>query len=93
MEIYMDVQGKGVLIVGSKRIGGVVAKYLASNGMNIAIGYRNSIKEAEFLKQELNNSAVTVMSTVGKSPSVSIRPISPVFSKRWPTDSVWVPEQ
>ena len=52
----MDIEDKGVLIVGSKRIGSVIAKYLASHGMHIAIGYRNSISEAESLKQELNNS-------------------------------------
>lgn len=52
----MDIEDKGVLIVGSKRIGSVIAKYLASQGMHIAIGYRNSISEAESLKQELNNS-------------------------------------
>ena len=52
----MDVKGKGVLIVGSKRIGSVIAKYLSTQGMHVAIGYRNSISEAESLQQEMDNS-------------------------------------
>jgi NAD(P)-dependent dehydrogenase (short-subunit alcohol dehydrogenase family) len=59
--IYMEIRGKGVLIVGSKRIGAIIAKHLSKNGMHIAIGYRHSIDEAESLKNELNNSTGTVI--------------------------------
>jgi NAD(P)-dependent dehydrogenase (short-subunit alcohol dehydrogenase family) len=43
----IDLTGKGILIVGAKRIGQTVAMRLAQEGVNVAITYRNSRAEAK----------------------------------------------
>lgn len=45
--------GKAALLVGARRIGQVVARRLASEGMDIAIAYRSSRDEAEALRQDI----------------------------------------
>ena len=49
----INLEGKGALIVGAKRLGSVVAKRLAEEGVNLAISYRNSAKEAETLRSSV----------------------------------------
>ena len=49
----ITLEGKGALIVGAKRLGSVVAKRLAEEGVNLAISYRNSAKEAETLRSSV----------------------------------------
>ena len=49
----MTLEGKGALIVGARRVGGVVARRLAEEGVNLAISYRNSAKEAETLRSSV----------------------------------------
>ena len=49
----IPLEGKGALIVGAKRLGSVVAKRLAEEGVNLAISYRNSAKEAETLRSSV----------------------------------------
>ena len=46
----IDLTGKGILIVGAKRIGQTVAMRLAQEGVNVAIAYRNSRAEADHLQ-------------------------------------------
>jgi len=43
----MDLTGRAALITGAKRIGGAVARELASRGMDVAISYNRSRTEAE----------------------------------------------
>jgi pteridine reductase len=45
----LSLAGKSALIVGTRRIGAVVAQRLAQEGVNLAISYRHSQKEAERL--------------------------------------------
>lgn len=47
----LSLKGKGVLVVGVRRIGGEVVKRLAEEGMNIAIAYRSSQAVAERLRE------------------------------------------
>ena len=49
----ISLEGKGALIVGARRLGSVVAKRLAEEGVNLAISYRNSAKEAETLRSSV----------------------------------------
>ena len=49
----ITLEGKGALIVGARRVGGVVARRLAEEGVNLAISYRNSMKEAEALRSSV----------------------------------------
>ncbi len=51
----LDLGGKGVLLVGTKRIGSLVARRLADEGVNLAIAYRSSKQEAEELKSALES--------------------------------------
>ncbi len=51
---------KAALIVGAKRVGQVVARRLAEDGLNLAIAYRNSVDEA----QELADSITAVKTTL-----------------------------
>ena len=53
----ITLEGKGALIVGAKRLGIVVAKRLAEEGVNLAISYRNSAKEAETLRSSVASMA------------------------------------
>jgi len=46
----ITLEGKGALIVGARRVGAIVARRLAEEGVNLAISYRNSVKEAENLR-------------------------------------------
>ncbi len=48
-----SLRGRGALIVGTLRIGAVVARRLAAEGVNLAISYRRSRAEAEELRQSL----------------------------------------
>jgi pteridine reductase len=49
----ITLEGKGALIVGARRVGAVVARRLAEEGVNLAISYRNSEKEAETLRSSV----------------------------------------
>ena len=49
----LDLKGRGVLVVGAKRVGAVVARRIADEGANIAITYRSSLEEAEQLRDEM----------------------------------------
>lgn len=49
----ITLEGKGALIVGARRVGAVVARRLAEEGVNLAISYRNSAKEAETLRSSV----------------------------------------
>ena len=49
----LTLDGKGALIVGARRVGAVVARRLAEEGVNLAISYRNSVKEAETLRSSV----------------------------------------
>lgn len=52
----VDVAGKVVLITGAaRRVGAVVAGFLHGHGMNIALHYRHSRREAEALAAKLNS--------------------------------------
>lgn len=42
----LTLEGKGALVVGSKRIGSHVVRRLASEGVRLTVAYRNSHKEA-----------------------------------------------
>lgn len=48
----INLKGKNALIVGAKRIGQIVGKRLAQEGVNLAISYRSSKDEAEKLATE-----------------------------------------
>jgi len=45
--------GKGALLLGTRRIGAVVAERLAREGVRLAIGYRSSRAEAEALRERV----------------------------------------
>ena len=49
----LSLQGKTALIVGSKRLGSVVARRLAKERVDLAIAYRESLDEAAALRSEL----------------------------------------
>lgn len=49
----LDLEGRGVLIAGAKRVGAVVACRIADEGAGVAITYRSSIEEAEALRDEI----------------------------------------
>ncbi|MSQ12100.1 MAG: SDR family oxidoreductase [Dehalococcoidia bacterium] len=49
----LALSGRGVLLVGTRRIGAVIAHRLAKEGLRIAIGYRSSKREAEALCQSI----------------------------------------
>lgn len=69
----IDLKGKNALIVGAKRIGQVVGIRLAQEGINLAISYRSSKKEAEELKEEaekLSVKATTIQGDVASEQSV-----------------------
>ncbi len=51
----VDVTGKVALITGAaRRVGAAVARFLHGHGMNVALHYRHSRREAEVLAAELN---------------------------------------
>lgn len=45
----IDLKGKGALIFGAKRVGRAIAERLAQEQVNLAIGYRSSVVEAQAL--------------------------------------------
>ena len=47
------LSGKGAIIIGTKRVGAIVARRLAAEGVNQAIVYRNSRGDAERLAAEI----------------------------------------
>jgi len=47
----LKLNGRGALLVGTRRIGAVVAQRLAREGVALAIGYRSSRAEAEGLRE------------------------------------------
>jgi NAD(P)-dependent dehydrogenase (short-subunit alcohol dehydrogenase family) len=49
----MKLQGKAAIIVGTRRIGAIVAQRLAAEGINVAIVYNNSEDEAKALANSL----------------------------------------
>ena len=49
----LALRGRGAILVGTKRVGGVVAHRLAREGVNLAIVYRTSRLEAERLNSEV----------------------------------------
>ena len=49
----LTLRGRGAILVGTKRVGGVVAHRLAREGVNLAIVYRSSRQEAERLNSEV----------------------------------------
>ena len=49
----ITLKGKGALIVGAKRLGAIVTRRLAEEGVNLAISYRNSAQEAEILRNSV----------------------------------------
>ena len=51
----IELAGKGVIVAGARRMGAVVASRLASEGVNLAITYRSSRKEAEALREGLSD--------------------------------------
>lgn len=52
--IEKDLSTKVVLITGAaRRVGATIARYLHAQGMNLALHYRSSSKEARALQQEL----------------------------------------
>ncbi len=51
----LALRGRGAILVGAKRIGGIVARRLAREGINLAIVYRSSRHEAERLHSEIGD--------------------------------------
>lgn len=54
----LTLAGRGVLIVGTRRMGADVARCLAKQGVHVAIVYRHSAKEAANLCRELAKTGV-----------------------------------
>lgn len=61
----ITLHGKGALIVGARRVGAVLARRMAQEGINIAIGYRSSASEAEALRNSLADTGRTVCTIQG----------------------------
>ncbi len=61
----ITLQGKGALIVGARRVGAVVARRMAQEGINLAIGYRSSATEAESLRESLAGTGSTAFTVQG----------------------------
>ena len=51
--VLLKLRGRGAILVGTKRVGGIVAHRLAREGVNLAIVYRSSRQEAEQLNEEV----------------------------------------
>ena len=51
--LLINLQGKGAIIVGARRIGAIVAHRMAAEGIDVAVVYRNSEDEAKALVNEL----------------------------------------
>lgn len=50
----LNLKGRGALLTGTRRVGAVVARRLAAEGVRLAIVYRNSRDEAEALEREVS---------------------------------------
>ncbi len=61
----ITLQGKGALIVGARRVGAVLARRMAQEGINLAIGYRSSASEAESLRDSLTGSGAMAITVQG----------------------------
>jgi pteridine reductase len=60
----MSLANKTVFITGgAKRVGAEICRYFASNGVNVALHYNSSKKEAETLKAELPNGRCEIFSS------------------------------
>ena len=46
---------KSALIVGTKRVGQIIARRLAKDGINLAIAYRSSAEEAQLLAASISS--------------------------------------
>ena len=60
-----SLEGRGALLVGTRRVGAVVARRLAAEGVNLAISYRRSRAEAEQLRTSLAGDAGRVVVVQG----------------------------
>src|SRR5262245_1275504 len=70
----MDLYGKVALVTGTRRVGGVVAKMLASRGADVAIVYNRSATEAEAAASDvraLGRGALVLQADVANEASVS----------------------
>src|SRR5687768_12519200 len=47
----LELAGRGAIVAGTKRVGAVVARRLAEEGVRIAITYRSSRAEADELRE------------------------------------------
>ena len=56
----LNLVGSGALLVGTRRVGALVARRLAAEGVHLAIAYRSSRTEAEGLRESLLPSGVRV---------------------------------
>ena len=55
METKKTIRPKAAILVGTKRIGQVVARRLADDGINIAVVHRSSVNEAQELANSVSN--------------------------------------
>jgi NAD(P)-dependent dehydrogenase (short-subunit alcohol dehydrogenase family) len=60
-----SLDGKGALLVGTRRVGATVARRLADEGVDLAISYRRSRADAERLKESLAGRANRVFLVQG----------------------------
>jgi len=70
----MDLYGKVALVTGTRRVGGVVAKMLASRGADVAIVYNHSATEAEAAASDVRGfgrGALVLQADVSNEASVS----------------------
>jgi len=61
----VNLQGRGVLLAGARRVGAVVAHRLAREGVSLALAYRSSREAMERLRDELALSAGRVVLVQG----------------------------
>ena len=50
----LSLKGKTAVVTGSKRLGSVVVKRLAQEGINLAIVYKESLEEVLQLREEVS---------------------------------------
>src|SRR5580765_7029218 len=70
----MELNGRVALVTGTRRIGGVVAKALASRGADVAIVYNRSAMEAEAAANDVRAQgrlALVLQADVANDASVS----------------------
>jgi len=69
----LTLSGRGAIIVGTKRVGEIIADRLADEGINLVIAYRSSRIEAERLKHLVENRVdrvSLVQADLGNEPDV-----------------------